>query len=101
MLAFLEPHVPVVQVVQVPKMQDPYLQIFEKFDKISSISPAQRAKTSERLGTTPDCHMKPARSMWQGRDPPLAAELAPPMWTTPVVEAPSVVEHVQPDPVTA
>ena len=59
-------------------------------------------KTSESLGTV--CQMKPARSVdVAGLGPPLPAESTPPMCvTTPVVEGPSVVvEHVQPDPVTA
>ena len=79
---FLEPLVPVVEVLQVPEVRDPQL-------------------TSESLGTTPVWQVKPARIVdVAGLEPPLATEpVSPLLVTTPVVEAPSVVEHVQPDPV--
>ena len=75
------------------------MQFFEKIVEIPEVPLALTAQTSESLGTTSVCQMKPARIVdVVGLGPPLPADSAPPMCvTTPVVEAPSVVlEHVQP-----
>ena len=96
-----EPPVPIVQIVQVPQVQT-----IENIVEIPEILSAQGTQTSESLGPAPVRRVRFADTVDIVEfEPPLPAEYVPPMRvTTPVVEAPPVVNlhpwpYVAPTPV--
>ena len=100
--------VPVVQVVEVPRVQVvektieiPQLQIIGEIVEIPEIQTVQCTQTCESLGTAPVREVAPADTVEVVElVPPLPAQSAPPMFaTTPAVELPPVVvEDIQPTP---